>query len=196
MGSINILFIIALIVIAITMVIGYKKGFLMTLYSMVAIIFVVVFEYMFEPIIRQLLIKYLNMEYGVSEVVRQYVDARYEAGSFMHSALTAPETMNSFVSAISKGVSVFMTFLVAVAIAALIGMIINKIGNVNAWKDSNKIWGAVIGILKGIVFVWVIQYIGELISFTELGKTIISQSNENTVLSIINEINFIRMLLG
>lgn len=195
MGSINAMFIISLIIMAITAFIGYRKGLLMTLYSMVSIIFVVIFEFAFEPFIRQLLIKYLNLEVGVGEVVRQYVDARYEAGSFMHTALTAPDTMNSFVASLSKGVSVLMTFLVAVVISALIGIIVNKIGNINTWKDSNKIWGALVGILKGVVFVWVILYIGELISFSELGKTITTQANENAFLSIINELNILNRLL-
>ena len=41
MGSINVMFIISLIIMAITAFIGYRKGLLMTLYSMVSIIFVV-----------------------------------------------------------------------------------------------------------------------------------------------------------
>ena len=196
MGSINVMFIVALAILIITAILGYRKGLLMTLYSIVAIVFIIIVEYLFQPIVRVILEKYTNLSVGVEEVVRQYIAARYEPGTVMYGALTSPEVISGFVNPFAKGVSIFMTLFIAIVIAVLIGALIKKIGNVDMWKAENKILGAILGIFKGLIFVWAILYIGELINFTQLGEAIITQTNNSAVLSIINEFNILHIFLG
>lgn len=96
---------------------------------------------------------------------------------------------------IIKGIAFFITLTLAGIIVFWISHVLNLVSHISLVQGPNKILGAAVGALKGLVLVWLIFYIIELCGTSETGRQFLQNIDESFFLSFLYDHNILLQIL-
>ena len=82
-----------------------------------------------------------------------------------------------------NGLSYVLAYILSTIVIRLIVYVLNLIAGLPVLKTANKLTGGVVGLLKGIVFVWIALLVVTVLCGTEIGKTVLELIEKDTLLS-------------
>lgn len=84
-----------------------------------------------------------------------------------------------------NGLSYVLAYILSTIVIRLIVYVLNLIAGLPVLKTANKLTGGVVGLLKGIVFVWIALLVVTVLCGTEIGKAVLELIEKDTLLSIL-----------
>ena len=117
-----------------------------------------------------------SVTYGVANVTKEI------AGQAAHYIL--------------KGIAFLLTMLIIGIVTFWISRMLDIVSRLPIIRGPNKALGAVMGGIKGIIFVWLFFFIVQLCSASELGKQFLLYINESVFLRFLYENNILMQILN
>ena len=88
---------------------------------------------------------------------------------------------------IVNGLSFFVSYLLASVILRMGTYILNLLAGLPVLKSANKLAGGAIGLVKGIVFVWIAFLVLTVLCSTQIGKEGLALIEKDAFLSVLYE---------
>lgn len=126
-------------------------------------------------------------ELKVPDVLKENLQKNNNAETYAELSV---DTLTEYVSGyfariVINGLSYILAYLLSTIIIRLAAYILNLIAALPLLKTANKLTGGAIGLLKGLVFVWIAFLILTVLCSTEIGKTALELIEQDTLLSFL-----------
>lgn len=230
-----------LIILAVSAIVGYCKGMLRIVYSMVAWMIVLAFVVWSIPHInlylRENTLIYEKIEAHCEEMVRRSANdeleqAGQEKGDELAEQLNENEMLESLgigvpapvlegilekttdaagvlmeqsgiytaiaaglADFILKGISFFVALIAAWILVHIISQLLGIVSRIPVIKGANRSLGLLVGMVYGLLLVWLAFYVVALGSAGETGQMIVSYIYESSFLTFLYENNFVLTLI-
>ena len=119
------------------------------------------------------------------ELLRKNLEENNNAESYAElSVNTLTEYVSGYLArTVINGLSYMLAYILSTIVIRLIVYVLNLIAGLPILKTANKLSGGAVGLLKGIVFVWIALLVLTVLCSTEIGKTAMELIEKDTVLS-------------
>lgn len=102
----------------------------------------------------------------------------------------AVDSFNDYVSGylakmIVSGMSYLISYVLANLVIRLLSCVLNAIAELPLINGANRLTGALVGVAKGVLFLWIALLVLTILCSTEVGKTGLSLVEKDSVLSVI-----------
>lgn len=96
-----------------------------------------------------------------------------------------------------NGISFLLSYVLSVVVIKLLGYILNILSNLPVIHGVNKLAGAVVGLGKCVIFIWIALLILTLLCNTQIGKTGMALVQKDTFLNFLyNEDIFVKIFMN
>lgn len=217
----NILTIIVLAVIVLFGVIGHVRGFVRMLLSVFSLVLTLYLASVISPYISEALQK-TDLYDSVYESTYEYVNemvmqSESDNMDSLMDELDLPESMKKYIvendtvmhtgeglvaeaagritGCIFDALMFLLTFLAAIIVVKLIFAAINIVTYLPIIHGINKTAGLLVGIMEGLIFVWIFFIVMSLMGNSEFAADMYRQINESPVLAFLYNNNIIMNML-
>lgn len=202
----NWLLIVVILILAWNIVRGYTRGILRIAYSLLMWTVILVVAYAGKPYVKQYIIQHTQLESFVEEKISDKLQ------NDMLPKITEDNIINSTANALLEktgvydevtgeiaGVAIDTISFVLIIIAGLIVFhllyaIIGMIEKLPVIGQSNKVLGLGLGLVKGMIIVWILFLIIALCCTSDIGRYMISDIRESLFLKWIYDNNPLLMI--
>ncbi len=217
----NWLFIATMLIIGGGAFLGWRAGFVKTVFSLVSTIAVIILTILFSPIVTNMLkssdiiyggirgqlasiIHFPDMEEGTT--TDDFIDGLSLPDS-IKDTLKSNEAITEYAGArleelevyvcdtltdiIVNAIGFIVTFLIAAAGLALLCFVLNIISKLPVLHQINTLAGVAVGALEGLVVVWIFFIVITMFGTTEFGRETLALISENPVLSFLYDSNLL-----
>lgn len=124
---------------------------------------------------------------GLPEILQKSLTDNNTAEVYKELAV---DSFNDYVSGylanmIVNGLSYLISYVLANLVIRLLSCILNAIAELPLINGANRLTGAVIGIAKGILFIWIALLILTVLCSTEVGKNGLALVGKDSILSVL-----------
>ncbi len=231
--SIHWIVIVSVLILAISIILGYITGFLKTIFSMVEIVLAIVLVMMLSPITNSVIQKQTNLRAQIQESTQSAVVSLIEEqaekgeqsldqlekdlirelcpipalqgwlqerldGSLTetldvegHAAQLSYEISKNLADAILSAISTAITLIVVVILIQIARIIITLVGSLPVISTVNQMAGGVLGLVRGVVILWLIGIVLVAAGGTDWGKEALQAAFHTPILSIIYRNNLL-----
>lgn len=217
----NLLTGIVLIIIAISAYRGMKNGFIRTVFSIFSMILALVLTLWLSPIVSKALQSNENILNYFAKKVEQalpteeittkvnetnYIEKLSLPGALKHTIVenNNPDTyvalaVDNFISYISYSIasiiinalSFIITYIIVIIVLRALCVVLDIISKLPILHQINKLSGLVVGVLQGVILVWLLFVLLTAITGTEIGQQAFAMINESPALSYIYNNNLL-----
>lgn len=217
----NWLFIATMLIIGGGAFLGWRAGFVKTVFSLVSTIAVIILTILFSPMVTNMLkssdiiyggirgqlasiIHFPDMEEGTT--TDDFIDGLSLPDS-IKDTLKSNEAITEYAGArleelevyvcdtltdiIINAIGFIVTFLIAAAGLALLCFVLNIISKLPVLHQINTLAGVAVGALEGLVVVWIFFIVITMFGTTEFGRETLALISENPVLSFLYDSNLL-----
>ncbi len=220
--TINALVIIFLILALICALSGVNKGMLRTIFSLIAWILLLWFINYSSPLISAYIVDNTAISQTIESQISDSLKTKYdnaelkEAGSGQDRILllipsnikneisdTIEDSVDTVIEFVAKeltqsavnGLSVILALVVGFIIIKLIDLILKAVTKIPGLSALDRVLGLIVGLVKGLLLIWLILFIADCFPATALGSYIISSCQDNSVLLYLYEYNGISNII-
>lgn len=115
----------------------------------------------------------------------------YMQDSAVSVAEISDKIAESIAGVIITAISFLVLFIVLDIVIHFVGKLLDWITELPLLKQVNEIFGLLLGLVEGLLIVWVLCILLTAFTGTEFGQTILKQINDNSFLSLIYNNNFL-----
>lgn len=220
----NWLLLVVIMFMALNIVVGYKKGMLRILYSLVAWLVILVIGAWVTPHVSEFLINNTAIESKIEEKCNDKIKDQFQADDedklVDNFSKTMPEPIvkllfgekgkdeglvgkSGLYDILSQKIARLMidgiSFVLAIIILSILFLlffqVIKVVEKLPVLKDVNRVLGAGAGFLKGMLWIWIIFAIIAMGSTSELGNTLMSYIDDAKILSWLYNNNIVLMII-
>ena len=102
------------------------------------------------------------------------------------SVTTLAEYISGYLARmIVNGLSYVLSYILSAIVIRLIVYVLNLIAGLPVIRTANKLTGGAVGLLKGLVFVWIVLLFLTVLCGTEIGKTALNLVEKDGLLSVL-----------
>ena len=202
---------IVLLIIAICATIGFKKGFLKTLVSMSALIAALILAFIFSAKVTTFIDEHTALRQSAQEAVEEKLEetfAEKEADtaeeqkkvledswipdklleSMIEKQQEAAATIAQKIAAgtadlVVKGTGILVTIVVVFIIIKLLIILSGAVNKVPLVGGINKLLGGLLGVVRGIIIVWILLFFVTMFAHTQVGQDILAEVAGSKILS-------------
>ena len=149
---------------------GYRKGLVLSAYSLISTIIAVIFMACLTPIVRNVIDKEFY------PLINEKIPGFFR-GYFLNA------------------VSFIICTLLILLVIAIIKVEINKIIKDSVLRIPDMIAGMALGVMKAFIIIWIAFLIFEWTSSLEFSRLCLEQIQENSILQMLSESNLIKQIL-
>ncbi len=203
---------VVLLIIAICTVLGFKKGFLKTLVSMSALIVAIILAFIFSAKVTTFIDEHTMLRQTAQEAIEEKLEKTFaeEAAETPEeqekvledswipadlleamiekqqevAATVAQKFAASAAELIVKGTGILVTIVVVFIIIKLLIILSGAVNKVPLVGGINKLFGGVLGVVRGIIIVWILFFLVTMFAHTEIGQDILAEIAESKILSL------------
>lgn len=198
----NLLEIIVIITMALCVIIGYCRGFLKTVYSIAAWIFILVCVSLITPHLTNFLEEHTGLKDSIQEKCADYMESISDSeelpiGGLLTESGVYDELAGQMAHFIIEGISFFVVMLIISIVTFSVSHMMNFVSKIPLIQGPDKILGAAFGSLKGLVFVWLLLYIISVSAASELGAKYMGYIKDSPLLTFLFDHNIlVEMILN
>ncbi|MBH1941124.1 CvpA family protein [Mobilitalea sibirica] len=204
--------------IAVNALIGYKVGFIKTVFSMFSLILAILLTATISPTVNNILKNNENVYSKVREKVEQalemnneeietsqedtYIEGLFLPKSIRDNLIENKESkvgefkdylVTNITDIIIKAIAFSASFVVILIVLWIISFALNIISKLPVLKQINKFTGFFAGLLHGFIIIWLLSILLTVFSGTSFGKEAFIMIEDSEILSLIYDNN---LLLG
>lgn len=217
----NWLFIATLLIIGGGAFLGWRAGFIKTVFSLVSTIAVIILTILFSPMVTKMLkgsdviyggirgqlasvIHFPDMEEGTTtdafidglslpDSIKDTLKSNEAISEYAGARLEELEAYicDTLADIIVNAIGFIATFLVAAAGLALLCFVLNIISKLPVLHQINTLAGVAAGALEGLVVVWIFFIVITMFGTTEFGRETLALISENPILSFLYDSNLL-----
>ena len=212
-------FLITLLILIICTVVGAFRGLIKTVYSLIIVVAVTVLTTIFAPKLTTYLKNNTTWDDALQSKTESFLRDRdilsdgrqidldvpdsiknkISGGVADYSGKTA-EIYNNFVvetvsGIIFSAIVYIVMFVLLLALAGVIGILLNVIEKLPVLKQINKLAGGAAGLVKGLLIVWIAAILVMILSNTPIGIKIAADIDGNVFLKFLYDKNLIMYFL-
>lgn len=90
---------------------------------------------------------------------------------------------------LTKGLAIFITLILASFVMGMLRILLGIIGHLPIIHGTSKIVGAFMGFLESIILIWIVIFLIQCFSATDVGNALNKQVQSSSVLTEIDELN-------
>lgn len=218
--------IIAIGILVLTGIGGYRKGFVREVMSFFFVFLSLALAWMMNPYVNDFMMEKTPVYEKIQESCRGLVDSQKLAGEtsdeessdegvqeedsfidkmglpeILQKSLTenntaevyeelAVNTFGDYVSGylartIVNGMSYLISYILANLVIRLLGCILNAIAELPLINGANRLTGAVVGVAKGVLFLWIALLVLTILCSTDVGKEGLALVEKDSILSVL-----------
>ncbi len=217
---------VAIAIVALFAVLGYVKGLIMTVWRMLGLIIVLVLTVIIAPQIAnglkssekifnsfyskaeqtinlnidtangtEVLIKDMHLPSSVEDKLLAFADEYSEDAAANDEAIKR-EIYTKVANSAITGIAYIGTLIVIAVVAFILVRMLNLVSKLPVLNATNKLAGLCLGIVEGILIIWIFCGIAPTFAGTEVGRSIIDQVNANVFLRFLYEHNLLTTILS
>lgn len=202
--------------------IGYKRGFVKTIFSMLALWVAILLTFLLAPGITKLIAKNTSWDRAVRHQTEEFLMDQHvlktadedvdisethlpdsikeiiedNSEKYINEGI---EAYNDFVvdtvsEIVFKAICYFVIFLIIYVIIHILEVVLNIVSKLPVIKQINGAGGAAVGVLMGFFIVWMGCILLMMFSNTDLGKKICEDINDNQILKFVFDNNLINKM--
>jgi len=137
-------------IILVFMLIGYKKGLIKVVLSIVQYIIVLGLSVFFAPTLSKFLIENFNLDIKIFNLVTKNISMFTDGISII-----SDEILKNVVGRIINILSIIILFVVLKIVFGIVLMILNKVANLPILSMVNRAGGLLLGALEGVLIVYI-----------------------------------------
>lgn len=137
-------------IILVFMLIGYKKGLIKVVLSMVQYIVVLILSVFFAPILSKFLIEKFDLDIKILELVTNNISIFTDT-----ITIISDEILKNIVGRIINILAVIVLFIALKIVFGIVLMILNKVANLPILSLVNRTGGLLFGALEGVLIVYI-----------------------------------------
>lgn len=124
---------------------------------------------------------------NLPEILRKNIEKNNNTENYAElSVNTLTEYVSGYLArTIVNGLSYVLAYILATIGIRIAVYILNLIAGLPILKTANKLTGALVGFVKGLVFIWILFLILTVLCSTEIGKTSLELIEKDSLLSVI-----------
>ena len=217
----NWLFIATVLIIGGGAFLGWRAGFVKTVFSLVSTIAVIILTILFSPMVTNMLkssdiiyggirgqlasiIHFPDMEEGTTtdhiidglslpDSIKDTLKRNEAITEYAGARLEELEVYvcDTLTDIIVNAIGFIVTFLIAAAGLALLCFVLNIISKLPVLHQINTLAGVAVGALEGLVVVWIFFIVITMFGTTEFGRETLALISENPVLSFLYDSNLL-----
>lgn len=198
----NLLEIIVIITMVLCVVIGYCRGFLKTVYSIAAWIFILVCVSLITPYLTNFLEEHTGLKDSIQEKCADYMESISDSeelpiGGLLAESGVYDELAGQMGHFMIEGISFFVVMLIIGVVTFSVSHTLSFVSKIPLIQGPDKILGAVFGGLKGLVFVWLMFYIISVSAVSEFGAKYMGYIDDSVLLTFLYDHNIlVEMILN
>ena len=209
-----ILLIIVIGMLALSALIGFQKGFLRTVVGMSSLLISVALVVVLSPLVTDYITRKTGFRQSVYESIDgKLTDMVDEAqaktteefkevleDSFIPSLLL--QSFNDRISdrilpeeylhnasmymatKVTQALGILVTLILSFVVLKLVLLLTGLVGKVPLVSGVNKIFGIVLGLVRGLILVWILCYVITVFSYTDIGQEAVQAMSGNPFLSL------------
>lgn len=210
----TILIAIIIAIFAVSAFIGVKKGFLRTIVGMSLLLISIALVAIFSPMVTDYIIKKTPFRQSVYEsidakltemaeekaaktteeirgvmeesfipsiIIKSFDDkisSRIQPMEYLHNASMYTATK------VAEALGILVTLLLAFVVLRLIVMLTGLVSKIPVVSGANRILGLGLGLVRGLILVWILCYVITIFSFTDIGQKSMQAMTDNSFLSL------------
>lgn len=200
----NWLLIVVVLILAACMTEGYYKGLIRMVVSTVSMVVVLWAGTVVTPHMTNFLTQYTGIDERVRETCDSYLQTRIEekttelpmavqgilgvlgentAEQLIRNSSVYQELVDSVTGSVMRGISYFISVLLITLIALLLAHLLNLLSKLPGIRAANKMAGLLLGVVKGLLLVWLLLYFVSILCAYGTGDGILQQIAESRFLS-------------
>ncbi len=90
---------------------------------------------------------------------------------------------------VMQGISAVLVFLLSVVIVNLIKRSVRRVGRLPIIKNVNALAGAVVGVVQGLIWVWLLMFVASFASTSSVGASVVAEISQNGFLTFLYNVN-------
>lgn len=124
---------------------------------------------------------------NLPEILRKNIEKNNNTENYAElSVNTLTEYVSGYLArTIVNGLSYVLAYILATIGIRIVVYILNLIAGLPILKTANKLTGGLVGVVKGLVFIWILFLILTVLCSTEIGKTSLELIEKDSLLSVI-----------
>ena len=171
---------------------GWRRGLIMTVFSMFATVIAIALAAQLSPQLSHMIDR-LPLPDIVQQALANSDDTQKDVlGISAFKAYIA----NYVTELIFNALSFVLVFFAVSVIMKIIIRCLNLLSRLPVIHTMNKMGGLLVGLLKGMIILWILCIIITILSGTELGGYLFAQINESLFLRYIYDHNYIMMFIN
>lgn len=216
----NWLLIVVIAVLVLSVIIGYKKGLIKQVLSIVSVVVTMIAVCLLTPLIsgfikghtgiydklyanvgNQLHISGITAgseeefieKANLPRVIKDLLFADENVERYVEMGVTgfAEYVTGSVTDVIFNAVVFMISFAVVFIIVKIVFAAVNLIGKLPGIKQVNKTAGILVGLVEGLIVVWILFAVATMLGSTQFGRNVFEQVNSNAFLSFLYNNNLI-----
>lgn len=218
----NVTFIIAVLIVLLFIFLGAKRGFIMTIYHLLAFVIVIVATLILSPYVTDFAIKNekiygmiyrsvdktIDIDLFSEEKLEEYVKNMNLPSVVEEGVINKGDNIKSSVNTLKEVICrkisnmivsiacMIITFIVITIIVAIIFKLLDLVARIPVLNTANRFGGAAVGIVEAVSLIWFICGLVPVFSTTEIGMRILSDINNNKILLYMYEHNLISEIVS
>ena len=207
-----------LLILAVNVLIGIKKGVIKMLFSALAIIVVVIITSIFAPKLSEYLKNNTTWDDSLTSKTESFLmdkgiikdDVEIDVSELPLPDMIKDKIADGTEDALEQGIQGYneavvnkvsgvifsaivyiVFFVVAMALTSIICMILDVVSKLPVLNQINKTAGGIIGLVQGLVIVWLFMIIIMIFGNTEFAMTVHKDINRNPILTFLYDKNAI-----
>lgn len=214
----NWLTIVVLIFWTLTIFRGFRRGFIRTLISTFFLILVLICTIYFSPKLRDVLMQSQNITAWAQTTCKSFIVKQSESGSYgWLSALPLPDDLTEAIAGGNESIlgtllssdtvrtylseklapllilliAGVITFVISAVVLGIISHFLNKLARLPGVRVVNMILGLLLGIVKGLLLLWIFFMIVGVFSATSAGSVLMDQISGSRILKTLYDHNLL-----
>lgn len=205
---------------------GYSNGFIKTVFSIFAVVIAMVVAFAVSPYLSKVLQQNETVYSYIEDKVDHVVDLEDSVNAYGQTEvidkLPLPNSIKESLSEnnnksmyellhvdslegyivmsltvmILNGVAYLVLFVLAFIVIKIIAGALDLISKLPILNSINKMAGLAIGILRGLIVIWILCIVVTVLSSTQIGQTMFTYINESEFLSFIYNNNLIIRMIA
>ena len=182
-----------ILILAIFAVIGWRKGVIRLVLSLVSMIVTILAAVIIAPLATTAIRNETNIDENMAQSIYTILSENKEVDQYFSNEQMIPDGIN-----ISEAGEHLQNIVIMVVVFIVLRIIIGATGIIRRLpiiKQADKLGGVIVGLIEGLVVVWIFFTVVTAISGTENAANILAQIHKNAFLEALYNNNPITRLL-
>ena len=169
---------------------GYRRGFIKEIVSFFFVFLALALAWMLNPYVNTFLMQKTSLYDKIQESCRELPGGQNVVEGDEAYQYLAVDTFGDYISeylarAIINGLSYLIAYALANLVLRVVLLVLDMIAGLPLISDANRLTGGIVGVAKGILFIWIALLLLTILCSSDIGKRGLELVEKDSVLQVL-----------